>query len=97
MINTNFRSYPYFTIGGSDSYGQPQLSAKQGYVKMAVYLNSQSTQDNIKYSDTAYIGLTYDNTINDTYVIQYGNEKLKVLYVNSFGRYKQVYMGEYID
>ena len=95
MINTNMRTYAYFTLGGSDGYGQPQLSNIKGVVKMAINLNSQTITDNIKYLDTVYIGLTHDKDINDTYVIQYGEQKLKVLYVNTFGRYKQVHLGEY--
>lgn len=95
MINTNMRTYAYFTLGGADDYGQPVLSDIKGTVKMAINLNSQTVTDNIKYTDTVYIGLTHDKDIDDTYVIQYGKEKLKVLYVNAFGRYKQVHLGEY--
>lgn len=97
MINTNMRTYAYSTIGGNDAYGMPALSEVKGFIKMAIQLNSQTVQDNIKYTDTVYIGLTHDKYIDDTYVIQYGNEKLKVLYVNPFGRYKQVHLGEYIE
>lgn len=94
MINTEMRFYDYFTYGEKDAYGQPQLSEEtQGTIKMAINITSQSTQDNINYKDASYIGLTYA-AIDDTYVIQYGPEKLKVLYVNPMGRYKQVFMKE---
>lgn len=94
MINTEMRFYDYFTYGEKDEYGQPQLSGEtQGTIKMAINITSQSTQDNINYKDASYIGLTHA-AIDDTYVIQYGPEKLKVLYVNPMGRYKQAFMKE---
>lgn len=89
------RTYNYFTFGDDNGYGQPTLSdVPHGTIKMAINITSQSTQDNILYKDGSYIGLTFDNSVNDTYVIQYGETKLKVLYVNPKGRYKQVFMGE---
>jgi hypothetical protein len=33
-----------------------------------------------------------DKSVNDKMVIQYGDEKLKVLYVNSAGRYIQAFL-----
>ena len=71
--------------------GEPVV---QGTVKMAINITSQSVQDNINYNQAAYIGLTYA-PVSDTYVIQYGDKKLKVLYVNTLGRYNQVFMGDY--
>ena len=89
------RTYNYFTFGDDNGYGQPTLSdVSQGTIKMAINITSQSTQDNILYKDSSYVGLTLDGSVDDTYVIEYGNEKLKVLYVNPKGRYKQVFMGE---
>lgn len=93
MINTNMRTYNYFTLGGSDGYGQPTVSAEpQGTIKMAIYLSSQSTQDNINYKDCNYTGLTTDKTINDKMIIEFGDEKLKVLYINTAGRYVQAFL-----
>lgn len=93
MINNDMRTYNYFTYGEVDSYGQPQLSQNpQGTIKISINITSQSIQDNILYQDASYIGLTMDSTVNDTFVIQYGEEKLKVLYVNPKGRYKQVFL-----
>lgn len=94
MINADMRFYNYYTYGEADSYGQPQLSEDvKGSVKMAIYDSSKSVQDNVNYLNANYIGLTHDTNINDTYVIQYGNLKLKVLYVNPNGRFKQVFLG----
>lgn len=94
MINANMRIYDYYTYGENDTYGQPKLSEEvQGTVKMAINITSQNVQDNIKYKGATYMGLTHAN-IDDTYVIQYGNDRLKVLYVNPNGRFKQVFMSE---
>lgn len=91
MINANMRYYDYFTFDERNAYGQQKLSNRKGSVKMAISISSQNVQDNINYKDCSYVGLTLAN-VNDTYVIQYGNEKLKVLYVNPVGRYKQVFL-----
>ena len=94
MINANMRLYDYYTYGTSSEYGQAQLStAPTGTVKMAINISSQSIQDNINYKDANYVGLTYA-LLDDTCVIQYGDKKLKVLYVNPMGRLKQVFLAE---
>ena len=92
MINADMRLYNYFTFGEKDKYGQAQLSKNPvGQVKMAINITSQSVQDNINYKDSQYVGLTHAK-VDDTYVIEYGDERLKVLYVNPAGRFNQVFM-----
>ena len=95
MISADMRLYNYFTIGAADSYGQPQMPAAdaepEGTIKMAINASSLTIQDNIKYKDFDYIGLTRAE-VKDTYIIDYNGERLKVLYVNAFGRLKQVFM-----
>lgn len=93
MISTDMKIYNYFTLGDKNGYGQPTISEEpQGTIKMAIYISSQSTQDNINYENCNYVGLTTDKSVNDKMVIQYGNEKLKVLYVNSAGRFIQAFL-----
>lgn len=99
MINANMREYNYFLYGEPDEYGQQTLikdetgtPLAQGSIKMSINITSQSIQDNIKYKDATYIGLTHDAKVDDTYVIDYEEGQLKVLYVNPRGRYKQVFM-----
>ena len=93
MITTEMQQHDYFTFGAYDDYGQPMVSKDpKGKVKMAINIVSQNVQDNILYENSSYIGLTHDANINSTYVIAYGEERLKVLYVNPKGRYKQVFM-----
>lgn len=95
MITTDMRQYNYFLYEGKDAYGQEQISEEvKGQVKMAINITSQSVQENINYSGASYMGLTYA-LLDDSYVIQYGDKKLKVLYVNPKGRLKQVFMYEY--
>ena len=92
MINTDMKNYGYYLYSDDDGYGQPSLSADiKGTVKMAINTTSQSVQDSILYKEAGYLGLTHAE-IDDKYVIQYGDERLKVLYVNPKGRFKQVFM-----
>lgn len=94
MIATEMRIYNYFTLGEKNEYGQRTISTTPtGTIKMAINLSSQSIQDNINYKDCRYVGLTHAN-VDDTYIIEYGNERLKVLYVNPKGRMKQVFLAQ---
>lgn len=92
MINTAMRTYNYSTFGAEDAYGQVTKSDQvAGTIKMAISISSQAVQDNINFTNCNYIGLTMAE-LNDSYVIHYGSEKLKVLYVNREGRFNQAYM-----
>lgn len=92
MINADMRYYDYFAFGELNAYGVPQLSKEPvGQIKMSINTTSTSIQDNARYKDATYIGLT-PSLLDDTAVIQYGEEKLKVLYVLPKGRLKQVFM-----
>jgi hypothetical protein len=93
MITADMRAYNYFTLGDKDAYGQPTKSEEvKGTIKMTINISSQSVQDNINYKDCSYVGLTTDKSINDKMVIQYGQEKLKVQYINPKGRFIQVFL-----
>ena len=92
MINSQMRTYDYYIYGEQDAYGQPALSEKKGSIKMAINILTKSVQDNVLYSEAQYIGLTSHAEINDKYVIAFGSEKLKVLYVYPYGRLTQVFM-----
>jgi hypothetical protein len=95
MIKSDMRLYNYFTIGDKNEYGQATIpdtnGTPEGQVKMAIYISSQNVQDNINYRDCNYIGLT-KAAIDDSYIIKYGKEDLKVLYINPKGTYKQVFL-----
>lgn len=92
MIATDMRIYNYFTLGEKNEYGERTISTTPtGTIKMALNIASQSVQDNVLYKNCSYVGITHAN-VDDTYIIQNGNERLKVLYVNNRGRYTLVYM-----
>lgn len=101
MINTSMRAYEYFKYGDANEYGQQTLikgedgePLVQGTVKLAIALTTQATQDSINYHNAQFCAQTLDNDIDDTYVIQYGKTRLKVLFVAHGGRYKQVFLNE---
>lgn len=91
MISCDFRLYNFSQLDKKNGLGQVVEGEVKGQVKMAINLTSQSVQDNINFKNSQYIGLTF-GPIDDTYIIHYGDEKLKVLYVNPKGRYKQVFL-----
>lgn len=102
MINSRMRAYDYYLIGDDNGYGQLTVirddngdPVKQGEIAMSISSISQSIADDVRYSDSTYIGLTFDKNINSTYIVQHEQELLKVQYVNLDGRYTQVFMGVY--
>lgn len=96
MIMSKMRLYDYWLISVNEEYGQevlPDADAEPtGKVKLSIYPTSTGTQDNILYSNCSYVGLTFDAEINEKYIIQYGNERLKVMYIQPMGRFKQAFM-----
>lgn len=92
MISNQMKNYNYQTYSANDGYGQPAISAVQGQIKMAINFSTETINENSLYSGAQYVGLTFDNAIDATYIIHYNDEKLKVLYVNPAGRYKQVFL-----
>lgn len=100
MINTDMHLYNYFSLGEKNNYGQATIIKDengnpviQGSIKMAINISSQGVQDNINYQNAQYVGLTLGE-VSDRIVIDYNGSKLKVLYINPKGRYKQVFMSE---
>lgn len=93
MIAADMRLYDYSIFSSvEDDYGQSIEEEQEGKIKMAIYLVNETLNDNSLYSDAQYTGLTLDKNIDETYVINYDNSKLKVLYVSPQGRYKQVFL-----
>ena len=96
MIINKMREYDYWLVAVNDEYGQEVMPTEEaeaaGKVKLSIYPTSTGTQDNILYSNCAYVALTYDAEIDDTYIIQYGKERLKVMYIQPQGRMKQAFM-----
>lgn len=95
MINAQMKPYSYWMYEEENEYGEKTVSADTnptGVIKMAINLMNEQTVDNILYQNANYIGLTLSSGITDNYIIQYGDERLKVLYVVPSGRYKQVFL-----
>lgn len=93
MINANMRYYDYYTIGELDEYGQEKMSKKvAGRVKMSIYQTAQNTTNTVLYADADFIGLTMDKNVKDSFVIVYGDIRLKVRQINAQGRLTQVFL-----
>ena len=94
MINANMKWHDYYLYNGQDGYGQPTLSDEIiGSVKMSIHSSSKSITGDVNYTGGDYIGLTNDPNIDDKYVIQYGDERLKVKYTVSVPKHMtQVFM-----
>lgn len=91
-INSSMGKYNYYLTGALDAYGQAIIeTSAAGTIEMDIQILNQSTKDFPLYSSAEYIGLTKE-LITDNYIIEFKNQKLKVLYVNGFGRYNQVLM-----
>ena len=92
-IQAEIKSYPFAEYAASrNQYGElvfPSFSTSGTSINMAIFLNNQATNNSINYIECDYIGLTKE-TVDDTCVVKYGNEYLKVKYVNPIGRYNQV-------
>ena len=95
MIFSNMRYYDYWKITVNEEYAQEVLPTADdeptGQVKLAIYPTSTGTQENILYANCSYVGLTFDAEINDKYIINYEGQRLKAMYKQPIGRYKQVF------
>lgn len=102
MINTSMREYDFYLIDAKpNSYGQQTIIKDengqpkvQGTVKMAINLTTQAVKESITYHEAQFCAQTHDKRVDDTFVIQYGKKRLKVLFVAPGGRYRQVFLNE---
>lgn len=96
MINAQMKPHDYYLYGTENAYGERTVSyaARVGTIVISINLLQKNSTDNIKFSEATYIGLTLNREVDDNYIIDYNNKKLKVLYVYPEGRYTQVYMKE---
>jgi hypothetical protein len=95
MLATQMREYSYSRlIDEVDEYGQPQTIEAEGVVKMAINFASEQVTANNLYSGASYVGFTLNKEVDETYIIQYKENKLKVTYANNLGRYNQVYLAK---
>lgn len=96
MISLQMKDYELLALTEEiSSYGEETIQETPiGTVRMALNLQNYSTNRNPLYADATYIGLTFDKNIRDNNFIVVNGEKLKVLFVNSFGRYNQIFLGK---
>ncbi len=101
MIAPSMREYEFYRYSEPNDYGQQTLIKDengkpivQGTVKMAINLTTQATKDSVTYHNAQFCALTHDKSVDDTFVIQYGKTRLKVLFVAPGGRYRMVYLNE---
>lgn len=92
MINAQMTEYKYYPYK-ENAYGEAIIDeGSYGSILIAINLTNHSISDNPLYTNADYIGLTYNKEISDSHVIEYDNQKLKVIYVNPIGRYRQVFL-----
>ena len=95
MINVGMKLYDYSTIEGLDEYGQSLEVWGKDKVKMSLYEISNTLVPTIQYTNSTFVGITYDKKVDDTYIIHTDKSKLKVNHVIDFPRYRAVYLGEF--
>ncbi len=94
MINSDMKLYDYYLLPEKNEYGQQVLkddAQPDGSVWLAIYETSKIVTDNNLYSNAQYVGLTLA-PVDDNYIIQYGDRRLKVLYHIPSSRYTQVFL-----
>ena len=84
-----------FAFGEVDEYGQETLDLENSSTIHLTFglFNHHDTED-VRYQDVEYTGLTFDN-LTDNNVIQIGDNKYKVKFVNPYGRINQVFLISY--
>lgn len=96
MINSQMKNYNYYAYTETENaYGEKEIGESVvGFVKMAINELSHSLNDSILYNGASYLGLTFSNSLNDGCFVDYCGNKLKVIYVQQNGRYKQIFMAK---
>lgn len=93
MINRDMKTYAFYILDGENAYAQSIVNDNStGTIKMAIYTTTQAIQANALYKNASYVGITHDTNVNDTYIIEREEERLKVLYTQKDGRYTLVFM-----
>lgn len=93
MLANQMREYTYTRLTDEiDEYGQPQTIEAEGVVKMAINFASEQVTANNLYSGASYVGFTLNKEVDESYIIQYGDKKLKVTHTVPLTRYNQVFL-----
>lgn len=95
VINRDMREALVYVLGENDEYGQPTLNPENPIkITLTFGLFNHSPVEDPRYQDVMYTGLTTYN-LTDKNVIQIGDSKFKVKFVNPFGRLNQVFLITY--
>lgn len=95
VINRSMREALKFALGADDEYGQATLDTENpSTIHLTFGLYNHKEVEDVRYQDVEYTGLTFDN-LTDNDVIQLGEDKYKVKFVNPFGRINQVFLITY--
>ena len=94
MIQRELKPYTVLTYDDElDDYGQPrQGTPTERTVEMVVKLFSNQIVENPLFNDVELIGITKDQTINDSNKIIIGGKTYDVVYVVPSGRYCQIFL-----
>ena len=95
VINRSMREALKFSLAADDEYGQATLDTENpSTIHLTFGLYNPKEVADVRYQDVEYTGLTFDN-LTDNDVIQLGEDKYKVKFVNPFGRISQVFLITY--
>ena len=73
------REYPLYILSDQpDEYGQIDALQPSGTIRAAVYVNGRQLSDNVFYSESDYVALTWRQDITDRNLIDIGTGKKKV-------------------
>lgn len=93
MINREMRQATVVTYGGVDEYGQMNTTAtasRDTYLTFGLYQHTNS--NDVRYQNVTHYGLTKDSEITDNDIIVIDGVEYKVLFVNPFGRMREVFL-----
>lgn len=94
MLNRELRPVTVITYSDEvDKYGQKRQGASSTRtVNMFVKMYSNSIENNPRFNDIDYIGLTWDKNISSENQIQFDNKTCNVKYMIPSGRLSQIFM-----
>ena len=93
LFNRTLQTLVVHTHGGVDDYGYQlaeELSTRKIEGSVSLYQHTQTSD--IRYIDCEYVVLTKDKDISVNDSIEINGKEMKVMFVNPYGRLKQVFI-----
>jgi hypothetical protein len=95
VINREMRQAQMYSLGVMDEYGQEEIDLENAVpIQLTFGLYNHHDTEDVRYQDVEYTGLTH-SVVSDKNIIQIGETKYKVKFVNPFGRLNQVFLITY--